>query len=95
LAAQKNDILFERFEINYNNEPEMFRKGSVIYREVLLFCLSKMHELTKCLLALVCNISDPAFRAFTCAIGRRRAAADLEDTEEKEAEEVKEDERDC
>lgn len=34
LAADKNEILFSRFQINYNNEPGMFKKGSVIYREV-------------------------------------------------------------
>jgi tRNA(His) guanylyltransferase len=33
LAADKNEILFSRFKINYNNEPEMFRKGSVVFRE--------------------------------------------------------------
>ena len=34
LAADKNEILFSRFQINYNNEPGMFKKGSVIYRDV-------------------------------------------------------------
>ncbi|KAF5024173.1 hypothetical protein F66182_3762 [Fusarium sp. NRRL 66182] len=33
LAADKNEILFSRFSINYNNEPEMFKKGSVIFRD--------------------------------------------------------------
>ncbi|ODA76130.1 hypothetical protein RJ55_08413 [Drechmeria coniospora] len=33
LAADKNEILFSRFGTNYNNEPEMFRKGSVIFRD--------------------------------------------------------------
>ncbi|KAG5948591.1 transcriptional activator [Claviceps sorghi] len=33
LAADKNEILFSRFHINYNNEPEMFKKGSVIFRD--------------------------------------------------------------
>ncbi|KAK1767086.1 Thg1 C terminal domain-containing protein [Phialemonium atrogriseum] len=32
LAAEKNEILFSRFKINYNNEPEMLKKGSVIFR---------------------------------------------------------------
>ncbi|PHH75983.1 hypothetical protein CDD82_4195 [Ophiocordyceps australis] len=32
-AADKNEILFSRFHINYNNEPEMFKKGSVIFRD--------------------------------------------------------------
>lgn len=32
-SADKNEILFQKFGINYNNEPEMFKKGSVIFRE--------------------------------------------------------------
>ncbi|GJN70464.1 tRNA(His) guanylyltransferase [Purpureocillium lilacinum] len=33
LASDKNEILFSRFHINYNNEPEMYKKGSVIFRD--------------------------------------------------------------
>ncbi|KAH6990742.1 tRNA guanylyltransferase [Ilyonectria robusta] len=33
VAADKNEILFSRFSINYNNEPEIFKKGSVIFRD--------------------------------------------------------------
>jgi len=33
-ANDKNEILFSRFGINYNNEPELFRKGSVLFRDV-------------------------------------------------------------
>ncbi|KIW37664.1 hypothetical protein, variant [Exophiala oligosperma] len=36
LASDKNEILWSRFGINYNNEPEMFRKGSVVFREYAL-----------------------------------------------------------
>ncbi|KAL2271045.1 hypothetical protein VTJ83DRAFT_416 [Remersonia thermophila] len=32
-AADKNEILFSRFGINYNNEHEMFKKGSVVFRD--------------------------------------------------------------
>ncbi|KAL2210481.1 putative tRNAHis guanylyltransferase [Sarocladium strictum] len=32
-SADKNEILFSRFHINYNNEPEIFKKGSVIFRD--------------------------------------------------------------
>jgi tRNA(His) guanylyltransferase len=32
VSSDKNEILFKRFGINYNNEPEMFKKGSVVYR---------------------------------------------------------------
>jgi len=34
LAADKNEILFSRFKINYNNEPEIYKKGSVVFRDV-------------------------------------------------------------
>lgn len=34
LAADKNEILFSQFGINYNNEPEMYRKGSIIFYDV-------------------------------------------------------------
>lgn len=30
LAADKNEILFSEFNINYNNEPLMYRKGTVL-----------------------------------------------------------------
>ncbi|KAK2073876.1 hypothetical protein P8C59_008120 [Phyllachora maydis] len=33
LAADKNEILFSRFQVNYNNEPEIFKKGSVVFRD--------------------------------------------------------------
>lgn len=33
LSADKNEILFSRFKINYNNEPEIFKKGSVIFHD--------------------------------------------------------------
>jgi tRNA(His) guanylyltransferase len=36
LSADKNEVLFSRFKINYNKEPEMFKKGSVIFRDVSL-----------------------------------------------------------
>ncbi|XP_071441713.1 probable tRNA(His) guanylyltransferase [Hetaerina americana] len=32
LASDKNEILFSEFNINYNNEPEVFRKGTTIVR---------------------------------------------------------------
>lgn len=36
LAADKNEILFSRFKINYNNEPEIYKKGSVVFRDVII-----------------------------------------------------------
>jgi tRNA(His) guanylyltransferase len=32
LAADKHEILFSQFQINYNNEPEAYKKGSVLVR---------------------------------------------------------------
>lgn len=34
LAGDKNEILFSQFGINYNEEAEIYKKGSVIYRDV-------------------------------------------------------------
>lgn len=31
-SGDKNEILFKRFGINYNNEPLIYKKGSVVYR---------------------------------------------------------------
>ncbi|KAF7070629.1 hypothetical protein CFC21_076124 [Triticum aestivum] len=31
LPKDKNELLFQRFQMNYNNEPAMFRKGSCAY----------------------------------------------------------------
>ena len=33
LSSDKNEILFSEFGVNYNNEPAMFRKGTVIFHE--------------------------------------------------------------
>jgi tRNA(His) guanylyltransferase len=33
LSKDKHEILFSRFGINYNNEPEMCKKGSVLFRD--------------------------------------------------------------
>lgn len=41
VSSDKNEILFSRFGINYNDEPEMFRKGSVLYRDVSLWFLTR------------------------------------------------------
>lgn len=34
VSSDKNEILFKRFGINYNNELEIYKKGSVLYRQV-------------------------------------------------------------
>jgi len=36
LSSDKNEILWSRFGINYNNELGIFRKGSVLFREYAL-----------------------------------------------------------
>ena len=36
VSSDKNEILFSRFGINYNNEPEMYKKGSIVFRNVSL-----------------------------------------------------------
>jgi len=33
LAKDKNEILFQRFQINYNDEPEIYKRGSVVFRD--------------------------------------------------------------
>ncbi|KDB27598.1 hypothetical protein H109_00615 [Trichophyton interdigitale MR816] len=33
VSSDKNEILFSRYGINYNNEPEIFKKGSVLFRD--------------------------------------------------------------
>lgn len=35
-SADKNEILFKEFNINYNNEPDIFKKGSLIYQNEIL-----------------------------------------------------------
>lgn len=33
MSGDKNEILFSKFHINYNNEPEIYKKGSTIFRD--------------------------------------------------------------
>ena len=33
VASDKHEILFSNFKINYNNEAEMFKKGTFLYRQ--------------------------------------------------------------
>lgn len=35
LAKHKNEILFTQFNINYNNEPVMFRKGTILMQKTI------------------------------------------------------------
>ncbi|ESO02299.1 hypothetical protein HELRODRAFT_155808 [Helobdella robusta] len=47
LANDKNEMLFSQFNTNYNNIPELFRKGTVLVREPQQSQLKKHDELKK------------------------------------------------
>lgn len=32
-SGLKNEMLFTEFNTNYNDEPEMYKKGTVVYKE--------------------------------------------------------------
>jgi tRNA(His) 5'-end guanylyltransferase len=34
VSSDKNEILFRDYGINYNNEPDCFKKGTILYRDV-------------------------------------------------------------
>lgn len=71
LSSDKNEILFKRFGINYNNEPEMYKKGSVVYRQVsMLGCV----EPGLCLLVIVSTrgCQAKAKRSWHPSLGRSR-----------------------
>ncbi|XP_036139667.1 probable tRNA(His) guanylyltransferase [Monomorium pharaonis] len=36
MASHKNELLFQEFGINYNNEPPMFRKGTTLIRKLVV-----------------------------------------------------------
>ncbi len=38
VAADKNEILFSEFNINYNDEPEFFKKGTVLIKDKVVQC---------------------------------------------------------
>ncbi|XP_013188891.1 probable tRNA(His) guanylyltransferase [Amyelois transitella] len=35
VSADKNEILFKEFNINYNNEPEVFKRGTLLLRKTI------------------------------------------------------------
>lgn len=35
MASHKNELLFQEFGINYNNEPPLFRKGTTLIRKLI------------------------------------------------------------
>uniref|UniRef100_A0A452XQX8 Thg1 C-terminal domain-containing protein n=1 Tax=Aegilops tauschii subsp. strangulata TaxID=200361 RepID=A0A452XQX8_AEGTS len=44
LSTDKNDLLFQRFRMNYNNDTEMFQKGSCTCQQKV-FCPSIIREM--------------------------------------------------
>ena len=46
MAADKNEILFKRFGVNYNNELEIYKKGTVLYRQVSIHFFGSVSILT-------------------------------------------------
>jgi tRNA(His) guanylyltransferase len=54
LASDKNEILWERYGINYNDEEEIFKKGSVVFREVgVLVCWCSDWTILTCDLSMI------------------------------------------
>ncbi|NXW43056.1 THG1 guanylyltransferase, partial [Nyctiprogne leucopyga] len=47
LAGDKNEILFSEFNINYNNEPLMYRKGTVLIWQKIGEVMTKKTKLPK------------------------------------------------
>uniref|UniRef100_A0A0E0A231 Thg1 C-terminal domain-containing protein n=1 Tax=Oryza glumipatula TaxID=40148 RepID=A0A0E0A231_9ORYZ len=43
LSKDRNELLFQKFHLNYNNELAMFRKGSCTYRHKVIISASKKH----------------------------------------------------
>ncbi|MCJ1421478.1 tRNA-His guanylyltransferase [Xylographa parallela] len=44
VAADKNEILFTKYGINYNDEPEIYRKGSFVYRSFTVLDFSSTRD---------------------------------------------------
>lgn len=59
LSSHKNELLFQEFGINYNNEPAAFRKGTVLIRK----CLNtdKSNKKVSIVVPLHCDIIKDEF----------------------------------
>jgi tRNA(His) guanylyltransferase len=44
VSSDKNEILFSQFDVNYNNEPEQFRKGTVLWKKPVEIPLPELNE---------------------------------------------------
>ena len=78
VSSDKNEILFKEFGINYNNEPDCFKKGTVLYRDVrsthfrlsfadtiLTVTVLSYHSHWKAAFADSCSISFSAYSSAT------------------------------
>jgi hypothetical protein len=66
VSSDKNEILFKDFGINYNKEPECFKKGTILYRDVRdasTTCTSSIMYLTVTVLPYSANRGDIVTRA--------------------------------
>jgi tRNA(His) 5'-end guanylyltransferase len=77
-SADKNEILFKEFGINYNNEPECFKKGTVLYRDVRrIFAPDADHspELTAPVFSHISRRSGNVISAATTVLSYRISSA--------------------
>lgn len=59
VASEKNELLFKEFGINYNNEPDLFRKGtSLLRKRVKNSTDGKLHHVV---IPLNCDIISSTF----------------------------------
>lgn len=70
MAADKNEMLFSEFGINYNNEPEQFRKGSVLFRDVSLSRLLPIERRLKLTSQYNVKFQDSPVKSLTNAQAR-------------------------
>ncbi|KAI1331351.1 tRNA guanylyltransferase [Xylariaceae sp. FL0255] len=61
VSGDKNEILFSKFNINYNNEPEIYKKGSVVFRDYELVEPGNQAETE----TAIDNIAEPAKQSKT------------------------------
>ncbi|KAI0473826.1 tRNA guanylyltransferase [Xylariaceae sp. FL0804] len=62
VSGDKNEILFSRYGINYNNEPEIYKKGSVVFRD---YELAEPGDQSGGVLEAVDEMAEPATQSKT------------------------------
>lgn len=60
LSKDKHDILFSQFGINYNNESEIFRKGSLLTKAHQLTCIQQYDKVSN----VICSGLPPGQATF-------------------------------